>query len=587
MHFLTKQNIFLTAAVSLALSASAFAAPAAPTGLQAPELSVGTDGMTLIWERPAKTDDIISYNIYMDNRLIAQTNHDFSSQAKKEIHDFYIKSPQAQKATDHIYRVRGLLPGSRHTFMVRALDKNGEESAASNTLTRAAAVPTKVVNIKQYGAIGDGRTINTAAIQKAIRECPAGGTVIIPAGIYKSGALWLKSNMTLEIQKDAILLASESADAYPYHYKLYPYLSDERYYGFINAKPGPDGKQLQNIRIVGEGTIDGNGWKKDGNGDYLYREKGKNKDGTLKKNHVLNIGILAANQVRSLEENQKLSEDKAYPRRTSLILLQGVDHVYLSSLTLRNPANHTFIAQHCNDVVVENTQFRTFNCNNGDGIEFGHGSGLKVMDSVFDTGDDCVNFAAGQGALGAKDHPTEKIWIFNNSFHHGHGAVVMGSHTAAYIQKLLAEDNVMDGTDIALRMKTNPVNGGGARDIVFRNNAARNMVQNFFIATTAYSDPNAAADFPKAEKSGSFYNILVQDCTVEKTGKAAIEIEGREDAMHHNITFRNIKIGDGQPWRITNAKNISFDNITQTTTKEKTVGKEGKKPIKSTAKALK
>ena len=102
MHFLTKQNIFLTAAVSLALSASAFAAPAAPTGLQAPELSVGTDGMTLIWERPVKTDDIISYNIYMDGKLIAQTDHDFSSLAKKEIHDFYIKSPQAQQVTNHL-----------------------------------------------------------------------------------------------------------------------------------------------------------------------------------------------------------------------------------------------------------------------------------------------------------------------------------------------------------------------------------------------------------------------------------------------------------------------------------------------------
>ena len=47
----------------------------------------------------------------------------------------------------------------------------------------------------------------------------------------------------------------------------------------------------------------------------------------------------------------------------------------------------------------------------------------------------------------------------------------MGSHTAAYIQKMLAEDNVIDGTEIGLRMKTNSANGGGARDIHFRNNA--------------------------------------------------------------------------------------------------------------------
>ena len=255
------------------------------------------------------------------------------------------------------------------------------------------------------------------------------------------------------------------------------------------------------------------------------------------------------------------------------MLLQGVDKVYVTGVTMRNPANHGFIAQHCNDVVIENAQFRTYNCNNGDGIEFGHGSGLKVMDNVFDTGDDCVNFAAGQGALGAKDHPTENIWIFNNSFHHGHGAVVMGSHTAAYIQKLLAEDNVMDGTDIGLRMKTNPVNGGGARDIHFRNNAMKNMQAQFFIATTAYSDPNAAAAFPKAEKTGSFYNILVEDCTVFGTKKPAIEIVGQPDAMHHDITFKNVTIQDGQPWKITNAKSINFINVKQSGSKDSKASK--------------
>lgn len=565
-----KKSLALGTLIALAISGSVFAAPAAPTGLEVPSQSTTEDGTTIVWQRPANTKDIIAYNVYMDGKKVCRTDEDFSSLAKREIRDFYAATPGAQATTNHVYRIRGLQPGTKHTFVVRSLDKNGEESAESNKVTvTTLAKSDKIVDITKYGAVGDGVTVNTAAIQKAIRECPAGGTVVIPAGTFKSGAIWLKSDMTLELKKGATLLGSEQAEAYPYHYKLYPYLSDERYYAFINAKPGADGKRLQNIRIVGEGTIDGNGWKKGPDGNYLYRQKGKNKDGTLKKNHVLNIGILAANQVKYLQDNEKLDENKAYPRRSSLILLQGVDRVYVTGVTLRNPANHGFIAQHCNDVVVENAQFRTFNCNNGDGIEFGHGSGLKVFDNVFDTGDDCVNFAAGQGALGEKDHPTENIWIFNNSFHHGHGAVVMGSHTAAYIQKLLAEDNVMDGTEVGLRMKTNPVNGGGARNIHFRNNALKNIEKNFFIATTAYSDPNAAASFPKATKTGTFHDILVEDCTVFGTAKAAIEIVGQPDAKHHNITFKNVVIKDGQPWKITEAENINFTNVKQTESKKK------------------
>ena len=122
----------------------------------------------------------------------------------------------------------------------------------------------------------------------------------------------------------------------------------------------------------------------------------------------------------------RLDENKAYPRRSSLILLQGVDHVYVSGITMKNPANHTLIFQKCNDAVVEGAKFQTFYCDNGDGIEFIHGKGLKVYNNVFNNGDDCVNFSASQGAEGAKDTTTENIWIFNNSFHNGHGAVVSG-----------------------------------------------------------------------------------------------------------------------------------------------------------------
>ncbi len=558
-----KRIAALTFAIGMAISQGVWANPAAPTGLEMPKTAITEDSMSLVWQRPDKKDEVVGYNVYMDGKLVAQTHKNIASQANQEIKDFYNDSPNAQKVVIHNYRAENLTAGSKHVFTVRAVNAKGQESEDSNQVSGTTRNVSKKVNIMDFGAVGDGKTLNTSAIQRAINKCPAGGTVVVPAGVFKTGTIWLKSDMTLEVEKDGVILGSENPADYPYHYKLYPYLSDERCYALINAKPGEDKQKLKNISIIGEGTIDGNGWKKDADGNYLYRQRGK-KGEPLPKNHVSKIGILAATQVDYLEKQYGLDENKAYPRRSSLVLLQGVDHVYLTGVTLRNPANHTFIAQQCDDVVVENASFMTYNCNNGDGIEFGHGDGLKVYNNVFDTGDDCVNFAAGQGAEGEKDAPTQNIWIFNNSFRHGHGAVVMGSHTAAYIQKLLAEDNVIDGTEVGLRMKTNPVNGGGARDIYFRNNAARNLLKNFFIATTAYSDPNAKASFPKATKPTGFYNIRVEDCTVEKTGKAAIEIVGLADAMHHDISFKNILIDKGQPWIITNAKGLSFDNVVQT-----------------------
>lgn len=561
--FKMKKMAALACFACLAVAHSVMAAPAAPKGLAVPELSATEDGMTLIWERPGQGDGVVGYHVYMDGKCIAKTSEDFSSQAKREIRDFYKESPNAQQVLSHLYRVTGLAPGSKHTFTVRALDAKGSESPDSNKVIGAARAPGQKIDITAYGAVGDGKTLNTQAIQRAIDKCPIGGTVVVPAGTYKTGLIWLHGDMTLELQKGATILATEDPEAYEYGYRLYPYIAQDRFYALFSTKYKEGDKKMQNLRIVGEGTIDGNGWKKGDDGAYLYRIKGQ-KGKPLPANHVSNIGILAWNQVNWLDKNKGLNEDQAYQRRSSMMLLQGIDHVYVSGITFRNPANHTFIASHCNDVVVENAKFMTYNCNNGDGIEFAHGKGLKVYDCVFDTGDDCVNFAAGQGAEGQKDAPTQNIWIFDNSFHHGHGAVVMGSHTAAFIQNLLAEDNVIDGCEVGLRMKSNAANGGGARNIVFRDNAARNLEKNFFIATTGYSDPNQKTNFPKATKPAYFHDVLVENCTVENTGKAAIEIVGAPDAKHFNITFRNLTISGGKPWILTDAENVNFDHVNQT-----------------------
>ena len=123
--------------------------------------------------------------------------------------------------------------------------------------------------------------------------------------------------------------------------------------------------------------------------------------------------------------------------------------------------------------------------------------------------------------------------------------------------------------------------------MLFRHNAARNLLNNFFIATTAYSDNNAAATFPVAKKKTGFYNILVEACTVNGTKKPAIEIVGLKDATHHDITFKNVTITNGQPWKITNAQNINFLNVDQKATKSSKDKKADSKKSAKTAKTAK
>ncbi|VBB08413.1 fibronectin type iii, partial [Lucifera butyrica] len=418
-----------------------------PQNLKVPALAFDEKSITLTWEKAADYASIIDYNIYLNGKRIGTANENAGSPAKPYIDQFYADSSnsRAQKISLHNYTVTGLKPSTAYTFTVRAVYRDGRESPDSNRVIQSTTASPRIFNIVDYGAVGDGTTLNTKAIQAAINACTAGGKVLVPAGTFKTGAIWLKSNMTLEIAKDATLLGSENPDDYPYHYLLYSYSTDERFYSLINAQ-APDHGSLANIRIIGAGTIDGNGWRQIGVDPqqpelpvYAAAKNSTNKDGSLNPNHVLNIGILAKAQVMKLMDTG-LTFKSAYPRRSNLITLRGVNNVYYGGFTAVNPANHTVVNIHCNNVTVAGVMFKTFQCNNGDGIEFIHGNGLTVFNNVFDTGDDCMNFAAGLGAASQKETASQNAWIFNNYFRHGHGAIVAGSHTAAWIEQILGED---------------------------------------------------------------------------------------------------------------------------------------------------
>lgn len=540
-----------------------------PLNLKVPAVAYDEKSIVLVWEKPTNYSDIVNYNIYMNGKLVGNANGSNHSLAKTNIDNFYrdVSNSAAQKISMHNYTAANLKPNTSYTFTVRAVDKDGNESSDSIRVTQSTTAIPKVFNVVDYGAVGDGITSNTKAIQKAIDACTPGGKVLVPVGIFKTGAIWLKSNMTLEIGKGATLLASENAEEYPYHNLMYSYSTDERFYSLINAHTSGNAS-ISNIRIVGEGTIDGNGWMQEGFDKEdpslpVYRKANNtSQNGILNKDHALNIGILAKTSLERAMSIGSMSFKDSYPRRPSLITLRGVTNVYYGGFTAKNPANHGLINIKCKNVTVNGVILETYEANNGDGIEFVNSDGLNVFNSFFDTGDDSMNFAAGQGAEGQKEESTKNAWIFNNYFRQGHGAVVTGSHTAAWIENILAEDNVIYHNDVGLRCKTTNVVGGGARNILFRDNALKDIKFQAFIFTSAYNDPNAVIQFQPASAPGRFKDITVKNCTIDTTGAAAIEVVGTNDGFDENINFENVKFYNAKPTKIDYMKNSSFCNVT-------------------------
>ncbi|MEH7493544.1 fibronectin type III domain-containing protein [Neobacillus niacini] len=587
----------------------------APVNLQIPNLAADEDSISLVWEKPEDYQVITDFNVYMNGKKIGSSLKDNHGPAKAYIDNFYKNIDKDDFHVDiliHNFMVENLKPNKSYEFYVTSVNAEGIESSPSNKVVgKTTAVP-GIFNIVDFGATPDDETKDTKAIQAAIDAATTGAKVLIPEGKFISGELWLKSDMTLQV--DGFLQGSSDAEDYSMNFWLYDYSTDERSYSLINAHTYDYGS-LKNIRIVGNGIIDGNGWKYDKShptidelGNGLPRLVAGNNTKVTGDVKVVNgemsplnpdaestFGILAANQSYAAQV-MGMDAKSAYSGRSNLITVRGVDGMYYEGITQLNPANHGIVNLHSKNIVVNGTISKTYDGNNADGYEFGDSQNIMVFNNFVDTGDDAINFASGMGQAAAEKEPTGNAWIFNNYIREGHGGVVTGSHTGSWIQDFVVEDNIMYKTDVGLRSKTNTPMGGGARNILFRDNALEGIDGDGpFVFTSAYTDAKASILYEPAQKISQFRDMEIVNTTVRNQGgskKQSILVSGNDavgEVYHENITFRNVKFDNvfsvnmdyakdfkfinvaftnvkdngGNPWRIKNSTGLLFEDTTQ------------------------
>ncbi|MDD5011833.1 MAG: glycoside hydrolase family 28 protein, partial [Phycisphaerae bacterium] len=456
---------------------------APPQNLMVPPLAIDDSSITVIWSKPKDYSNVVSYNVYIEGSLAGNTKNLF-------------------------YIAKDLPAGTPNSFTVAAVDASGAESELSNKVIPSTLPEMKVFDVTKYGAIGDGNTMNTKAIQKAIDECTTGGKVLIPAGTFLSGALFLKSDMTLQI--DGTLRGSDDAADYPKTSLRFPYYaSGNNFSGLINAYTA-DYYSIKNVRICGSGTVNG--------GSDV-------------------VGSVLGHNNTKLGNNQVAASEGDDSDRADMIVVKGVDGVYVGGLTLVNPAMHTVFITYSKNITINGLNISTYDIHNADGVNVCTSDTAYIFNSVFDTGDDCINFNAGVGADGVKENYTTKnIRVFNCVAKRGHGGAVFGSFTAAWFEDFLVEDCLFDGTDRGIRFKTGKNQGGGARNLICRDITIKNILKEaiFFDSTYGSKYPSGGP--------GQFKNILVENVTCENTKNYGIYINGLPDMKHTELTLRNIVV---------------------------------------------
>jgi len=594
------------------------------TDLQVPTLAYDDTSIGLVWQKPEKYANVADYKVYINGESAGTARENYKVNAAwaakymESFYDYYNtqgKSDVEMVNVDiHAYRATGLKPDTEYTFKVVAVDKDGKELGSAKEIKQRTTKAPEVVNIKDFGAVEtEGYTSyndeinaviesNTKAIQAAIDACPEGGKVVIPENsdgkVFVSGAVWLKSDMTLEV--NGTLWASPNSDHFEIGFLMYPFYTDTRGWGLVNAMTADESNPIKNVRVTGTGTLYGNGWKY-GAGSNIYEDgytsnKGKNtqagdptdtenwglpryvgggnvnvfyqgiqsKDSAYK--YLKNTGkyeeskLNAIFSAKTADEAKKATEGVsrddlkfAYATRSSLLIMRNCENVYVGDITIENPSNHSVNILDSRNIATTNVKVFSYDGNNGDGLGYGCSQNVICWGNFTDTGDDNLGFGSsvGMGARDSEIQTNSEVWMFDNFLREGHGGLAAGSHTGNGIQDVLFEDTVMNHIDMAFRFKSAPTNGGFGANITMRDCAVADTNQGW-VFTTSYGDPNSASSTEHAE-IGEFYNFASYNVSVYGANHNTIQVLADIDPVgntskplhsHHNMYFQDITFGN-------------------------------------------
>lgn len=359
---------------------------------------------------------------------------------------------------------------------------------------------------ERFGAVGDGETLNTAAIQTAIDVCAeaGGGTVYLPAGRYVTGSLFLKSDVTLYLDAGTVLLGSEREADYPVIAHRWEGVSRETHAPLIG------GTGVENVAICGRGTIDGRGamwWQK--------------------------------HRARTL--------DHPRPR---LVSFGRSRNVLIEGCTFTNSPSWTIHPYQCENVTVNKvTIVNPPHSPNTDGINPESCSNVHIANCHIDVGDDCVTIKSGTEEEGwDRLSPCQNIAVTNCTMVHGHGGVVIGSEMSGDVRNVVIANCVFEGTDRGIRLKSRRGRGGVVEDIRVSNVVMTGVlcpfIMNLYYGPGAWGAERIAdkSAWPVDEGTPRFRRIHFSHITAREVQYAAAFLYGLAEMFIDDVSFEDVAV---------------------------------------------
>jgi exo-poly-alpha-galacturonosidase len=481
---------FITFLFAVKLSAS----PPNRFNLQVAPATITENSVTILWDKQYAAEPV-SYEILLN-----------------------WKSQGTTSKTN--YTINNLLPGTSYTVSLIIKQAGKPFTKELFSLKFKTASKGKIYNILDYGAKDDSSFKNTTAIQKTINACTKGGTVYIPKGTFISGALYLKSNMTLYIEKGGTLKGIAEVENYlPMYLNRFEGWELKTYASLINAGTlNRDGSyNVKNLRITGGGTIAGGGSKL---GKAMWSTGGERTRGRL-------------------------------------ICLMNCQDVSISDLTITEPPSWTIHYIYSDNITCQNLKIITLNIRNGDGIDPDSSTDSYIFNCTFDTGDDCIAIKSGKNPEGFYvGKPTKNVRITDCDFIRGHG-ISIGSEMSGGVSDVLVQDCSAGALLNGMQIKATKERGGYVRNVTV---ADCELLQITIFSKLNYNNDGEAAPTPPTFENFIFKNINLSKASLKKP---VIDINGFKDPAYllRNVSFTNITVPENAKVVINDAEKVTFTNV--------------------------
>lgn len=423
-----------------------------------------------------------------------------------------------------------------------------------------------VYDVKLFGADPTGVTLSTVSLQRAIDVCSenGGGTVFVPAGVYTTGPIVLKSNVRLYLDWNSLIIFSDDFTLYPVKDALFEGLNTKRVQSPISAL------NAENIAITGHGTIDGNGyaWRPLKKGKVTAAQwKQKCKSGVVDTvkgvwypdEASLYAATLCQDQnVPVLADNATKADWEAIRSflRPVLLEFEGCRNVLLEGVCFENSPAWNLHPFKCENLILSQLSVRNpWYSQNGDGVDVECCKNVIIERCSFDVGDDAICMKSGKNEDGRRlGIPTENVYVNNCTVYHGHGGFVVGSEMSGGIKNIAVDGCTFIGTDVGLRFKSTRGRGGVVENVFVKNIIMTDIPNEGLVFDLFYGGKGAGEETPEEiaarqnvpapmadVTTPAFRNITIENVTC-KGAKTAIRFNGLPEQKIEKVTLRNISM---------------------------------------------